>query len=79
MLESVLGTLNAAAFTRQYDNGSVNITDVLSPGAEEACLLAADLGFIYFGNRPVSAQIQLNGGQCARILCRFFASMTNVN
>lgn len=79
MLESVLGTLNAAAFTLQYDNGSVNITDVLSPGAEEACLMAADLGFIYFGSRPVSAQIQLNGGQCARILCRFFASMTNVN
>lgn len=71
--------MNAAAFTMQYHYDSVEITDMMSPAAEEACLLAANLGVIHFSRHPVSVQRQLTGGQCARILCRFLASITNAN
>ncbi|MBR4961284.1 MAG: M56 family metallopeptidase [Clostridia bacterium] len=69
--------LNAAAFTVQKHYSIVEITDTMFAGTEEACLLSANLGLIHFGSHPVSVQRQLTSGQCARIVCRLLASMTN--
>ena len=78
LLQNMLERLNAVAFAKQYDVESLSLYDTVSPAAEEACLLAADMGYLYFGRDPVSGQRQITSGQCARVLCRFLASMVNV-
>ena len=77
LMEALTERLNAVSFTKQYEADSVQIYDALSPAAGEACLLAANMGYLYFGSRPVSVQHQITSGQCAQVLCRFLSSMDN--
>ena len=77
ILQMVTDHMNRAAFTLLNDTEQVYITDAMYPTVESACLLAAKLGIMSFGNRIVSVQRQITSGQCAQILCRFLASMTN--
>jgi len=78
LLQNMLERINAVAFAKQYDVDTISLYDTVSPAAEEACVLAADMGYLYFGRDPVSGQRQITSGQCARVLCRFLASMVNV-
>ena len=77
LVYSLCHRLNAAAFTVQEHHTAAEITDASFAVTEEAYRLAAELGFIHVGGRPVAVQKQLTSGQCARILCSFLASMTN--
>ena len=77
LLEQIADRLSAPVFLRQYDLEEVPLHDTVSEAAEEACLLAANLGYLHFGKGSVSGIQQITNGRCARILCRFLASMDN--
>jgi len=79
LMSSVLYRLNAAAFPLLSPDKSVAVTGTLSVGAKKAALEAVELGFVEPTEGELSLQTRVTSGKCAQILCRFMASMTNIN
>jgi len=79
IMEDVLNRLNAIAFPKLYDIETIEMSGSSSETVREAAIRCIELGLIQSYDTKMDMRAEVSSGQCAVVLCRLLAAMTNIS
>ena len=79
IMKYMLNRLNAVTFTYVTEVENLSMTGNSSEIVRDSAIKCIEKGFISVENETIDMREEVSSGQCAMILCRFIASMTNLN